>query len=56
MIKDPRKTRTCLRCLLPFDSLGPGNRICPKCTRGDNSREAHTKHNRKRYHRKPLND
>lgn len=25
------KTRTCLKCGKPFDSAGPGNRICPSC-------------------------
>ena len=24
-------TRTCLKCGRPFDSTGPGNRICRKC-------------------------
>jgi phage FluMu protein Com len=27
------KTRTCLRCDKQFDSAGPGNRICPRCSR-----------------------
>lgn len=25
------KQRTCLKCGQPFDSTGPGNRICPRC-------------------------
>ena len=27
------KKRTCLKCNKPFDSTGPGNRICPPCRR-----------------------
>ena len=26
------KERVCLRCDRSFKSLGPGNRLCPKCT------------------------
>jgi len=26
-----RKKRTCLKCNRPFDSAGPGNRICRRC-------------------------
>ena len=25
------KQRTCLKCSKPFDSTGPGNRICRRC-------------------------
>lgn len=28
-----RKQRVCLKCNQPFDSTGPGNRICRKCRR-----------------------
>ncbi len=27
------KQRTCLKCGNPFDSTGPGNRICQRCAR-----------------------
>lgn len=27
------KQRTCIRCNQTFESLSPGNRICPTCTR-----------------------
>jgi hypothetical protein len=27
----PTTRRPCLRCRLPFDSHGPGNRMCPAC-------------------------
>jgi hypothetical protein len=26
------KRRTCLKCNKPFDSYGPGNRICKRCS------------------------
>ena len=29
-----KKPRRCLSCLTMFDSRGPGNRICPRCTSG----------------------
>ena len=30
------KTRTCLKCSKPFNSKGPGNRICKRCTQKNN--------------------
>ncbi|WP_442511617.1 RusA family crossover junction endodeoxyribonuclease [Novipirellula sp. SH528] len=29
---DVANARTCLRCNVVFESIGPGNRICPDCT------------------------
>ena len=26
-----KKQRTCLKCSRPFNSTGPGNRICKRC-------------------------
>lgn len=31
-IRLPTKKRICLRCNKKFNSTGPGNRICPKCS------------------------
>jgi Holliday junction resolvase RusA-like endonuclease len=30
-VASPAKPRNCLKCGKMFDSLGPGNRICPRC-------------------------
>lgn len=30
-----RKQRTCLKCNRGFDSSGPGNRICRKCSQAN---------------------
>lgn len=27
--------RSCLKCSKPFDSIGPGNRLCYECKRGN---------------------
>jgi len=34
--REQRKIRTCLRCPAEFASSGPGNRICPRCTKNEN--------------------
>jgi hypothetical protein len=40
---DEKKKRWCLRCGKKFWSLGPGNRICPKCKEREGYQDQHSR-------------
>jgi crossover junction endodeoxyribonuclease RusA len=55
------KPRTCLKCGKPFDSTGPGHRICPRCTRINaglrvTEEELRSQRGRKRHNGEALAD
>jgi Zn finger protein HypA/HybF involved in hydrogenase expression len=41
IIDRPKESRKCLMCGKEFQSIGPANRICPQCNKGDRHQKLH---------------